>query len=74
MLNVEQTAGTDPIQRNLFRLLFVSVAGVLAPVTIAVAAIAFLWTPQTSVGSVNAGPVGTTTSSTWFSSRKASSI
>ena len=57
MLNVERAEGADPIQRNLFRLLFVSVAGVLAPVTIAVAAIAYLWTPDTSLSLVNAGPV-----------------
>lgn len=57
MLSVEPAAGADPIQRNLFRLLFVSVAGVLAPLTITVAAVAFLWTPDTSISQVNAGPV-----------------
>ena len=57
MLNVERAAGGGPIQRNLFRLLFVAVAGILAPVTIAVAGIAYLWTPDASVSRVSAGPV-----------------
>lgn len=57
MINVERTAATGPIQRNLFRLLFLSVAGVLAPLTITVAAIAYLWTPDTSISRVNAGPI-----------------
>ena len=57
MLNVGRAAGVDPIQRNLFRLLFVAVAGILAPVTITVAAITYLWTPDTSISRVSAGPV-----------------
>lgn len=56
MISVGRSAGVDPIQRNLFRILFVAVAGILAPVAIAAAGIAFLWAPDASVSRVSAGP------------------
>ena len=54
---MEKTERVDPIRRNLFRFMFVGVAGVLAPAMTAAAGIKFLWRPDASARQINAGKI-----------------
>ena len=56
-MSMDRPVTVDPIRRNLFRLMFVGVAGVIAPAATTAAGIKFLWGRDVSAPQVNAGRI-----------------